>query len=123
MAPVRYTWHGLEIGDSDAAAELIGIAHGAAYQAYVRRPWVRYRKPPGRITRDGVSEGDTGKVMYPLRMVNREEWDAWPDAPKLTETLEEWQAGRLGRGNWGGDGARAHYRPRPPRARPAEKSA
>ena len=55
----EYEWHGLIIGDADAAARAIDIATGAAYQAYVRRSWVRYRKPPG----PGLGEG--GIVVRP----------------------------------------------------------
>jgi hypothetical protein len=113
----EYSWHGLIIGDADAAAKAIDIATGAAYQAYVRREWTRYRKPPNSITVDNT----TRRKMYPIRWDDRDEWARFvanpgAEVPETLETLDEWHAGRPGRGNWNGIGARAHYRPDPPRA-------
>jgi hypothetical protein len=116
----EYEWHGLIVGDADAAADAIGIRGGAAYQAYVRREWTRYRKPPGPVAVDPVTQ----RLVYPLRWHDRDEWARYVAAPgaqlrPMTETLDEWHATRPGRGNWGGDGARAHYRPNPPKVKSA----
>lgn len=94
MEPVTYKRNGRELGNAEAAGRLCRSAgrpngvSGETYQFYIRRPRslnAAYPPPPAHVYVDV----ETGQRMYPLKAVR-----AWND-------------GRPGRGNWGGEGARA----------------
>jgi hypothetical protein len=80
-------WDGIEVGDRDEAGAICGVP-GETYANYARTRRPKNDPPPEAVTRDLRS----GRLLYPLAEVR------------------EWQARRPGRGNWGGEGARARYR-------------
>lgn len=84
MEPISYKRNGRELGNAAAAAAICGITW-ESYQWYVRRGKPENNPAPGHVYVDPT----TAQRMYALKDVR------------------EWHKNRKGRGNWGGEGARA----------------
>jgi hypothetical protein len=81
-------WEGpdgpIEVGDRDEAGAICGV-DGETYANYARTGRPKKDPAPKAVTRDLA----TGRLLYPL------------------DEVRQWQIRRPGRGNWGGEGARA----------------
>jgi hypothetical protein len=87
VEPIKKKKAGRELVNAAAAGEICGVS-GETYQWYVRTGRPKGNPPPGHVEVDNA----TGQRMYPAKAVR-----AWHDK-------------RPGRGNWGGEGARARQK-------------
>lgn len=85
MEPVSYKRNGRELGNAAKCGEIAGGISWETWQWYVRTQRTSANPPPVHVYVDPT----TSQRMYPLKDVRA------------------WQAARPGRGNWGGEGARA----------------
>jgi hypothetical protein len=84
MEPFTKKTGGRQLGNAAAAGEICGVTW-ETYQWYIRTGRPANNPPPKHVSVDTES----GQRLYPLKAVRA------------------WHLARTGRGNWGGDGARA----------------
>lgn len=99
MAPVSYKRAGREYGNAAAAANICIGSNGKPISAETFQWYVRTGNPESNpAPKAAMVDNDTRQDMY------------------LLKEVRAWHASRPGRGNWGGEGARA----RKPKDQPGE---